>query len=501
MSEYGIYAVHPFADRFPLIEGEGFAALVKSIQENGLRESIVLAPDGTTIVDGRNRYRACHEARVDAHYRTLGAHYDEKLIRDFIIDHNITRRHLTPGQRAMLALEIEKFFAEEAKKRQVEAGKEHGRGKEKVPADPPEAIERHQNESREQAARVTGASGKGVQMAKKIATVAPDIAKEVTSGKVSLDAAYKQAQRIEKEQEKKNPEKEAPPASTARTILLKTHDGAEVAYKAPKGGSKFNATPGDGISWASWSWNPVTGCLRNCPYCYAREIAAQERMKAVYPAGFTPLFHHERLDAPKNTPLPKNAADNPAARRVFVCSMSDLYGNWVPDDWIESVHEACAANPQWQYIHLTKNPARYVIHTPPHGGWIGASVDEQKMVRIAEDAMSRVEGAAVRWLSIEPMREELRFNDLSMFDWVVIGAQTETRQPTGVVPAFAPPFEWVARIVTQAREAGCRIHLKPNLLGATTPQSPGMTLPDEYPEPVTSPAKAKKTGGQGDADA
>ena len=84
------------------------------------------------------------------------------------------------------------------------------------------------------------------------------------------------------------------------------------------------------------------------------------------------------------------------------------------------------------------------------------------------------------------MREEVRFSDLSMLDWVIVGAQTETRQPDGnggwrIEPAFAPPFEWVMRIVAQAREAGCRLYLKPNLLGAVGPQAPGMVLPQEVP--------------------
>ena len=77
-----------------------------------------------------------------------------------------------------------------------------------------------------------------------------------------------------------------------------------------------------------------------------------------------------------------------------------------------------------------------------------------------------------------------------MFDWVVIGAQTGTRQPGGAVPAFAPPFEWVARLVAQAREAGCKVHLKPNLLGRVSSQLPGMQLPDEYPESRQFPAPA-----------
>jgi protein gp37 len=221
--------------------------------------------------------------------------------------------------------------------------------------------------------------------------------------------------------------------------------------------------------------------------CYAREIATGPRAR-FYPAGFTPLFHPERLGAPANTAVPAAHRDDPAWWRVFVCSMADLYGRWVPDEWIRLVHEAMCASPQWQYITLTKFPGRYVGLDMPPGAWVGTSVDEQKRVRIAERAFRQIEGAAVRWLSLEPLLEPLEFTDLSMFDWIVIGAQTATRQPSGQVPAFAPPFEWVARIVAQARDAGCRVHLKPNLLGTVHPQSPGMVLPDEYPEPGPHPA-------------
>ena len=53
------------------------------------------------------------------------------------------------------------------------------------------------------------------------------------------------------------------------------------------------------IEWTDMTWNPVTGCLHNCRYCYAREIAeTNPNLKEFYPAGFPPLFHHERLDAP-----------------------------------------------------------------------------------------------------------------------------------------------------------------------------------------------------------
>lgn len=258
-------------------------------------------------------------------------------------------------------------------------------------------------------------------------------------------------------------------------LQLRTHTGEVVPYPKPAARATFNETTGEGISWAAWSWNPVTGCLHGCDYCYARAIA--NRFTDGFPVGFTPLFHEERLDAPANTSIPAAHRGDPAYRRVFVCSMADLYGRWVPDEWIQRVHESMLATPHWQYILLTKFPSRYVGLKLPPGAWVGTSVDEQKRVRIAEDAFRKIEGEGIRkWLSLEPLREPLEFEDLSMFDWVVIGAQTETRQPDGVVEAFAPPWPWWMRIALQAHEAGCRVHIKPNLSNG----KPGQ-LPDEYP--------------------
>lgn len=487
MTDYGPYSVHPLADAFPLIEGDEFKELVEDIRRNGLGTPIMLTHDKSTIVDGRNRYRACDIALIDPKFHTLPASYTDEQIADYIVSENVRRRHLNPGQLAFVALRIEQHFADLAKKQKIVTNGGHA-------GDSPRTVSadlRTPKRATDQAAATVGASGRAVQQAKAVAKEAPDLAVKVRSGEIALDNAYKQVRKQVAEQRAREPEPAKPAPHRAEPIMLKlrTHTGEEVPYPQPVSRPTFNSTPGDGISWAGWSWNPVTGCLHGCNYCYAREIATSDRYSSAYPVGFTPLYHPERLSAPVNT---KPGPDGQG--RVFVCSMADLYGRWVPEEWIESVHKVERANPQWEYLHLTKFPDRYPDLDLPATAWIGTSVDEQKRVRIAERAFEKVSNVKVKWLSLEPLREPLEFTDLSMFDWVVIGAQTSTRQPDGFVPAFAPEFEWVARIVLQAREAGCKIHLKPNLAS-----NPGMSLPNEYPfdgsKSVTkTPSRSNESG-------
>lgn len=494
MARLGPYEVHPFADRFPLIDGPEFDELVESIEQNGNREPIILSHDRRVLIDGRNRFRACEKVGRQPAVRTLPASVTELEILTLIRDLNIERRQLNAGQRGGLAQEWRELTAaaikaEEAARKLAAPSNQHTklpgdrRGTESnaTKRDPAksqhaESPKKPPRNSATEAAKATGASADAVKRMAALKRDAPDLYEAVMAGKMALDPADRQRKQRLRDLPKPEPTRPGEP------LILLTHEGARVPYPPRQGKATFNEETGDGISWAKWSWNPVTGCLHGCDYCYARSIATSDRFKTYYPAGFTPLFHHERLEAPRNTTIKPQYQDDPAWRRVFVCSMADLYGRWVPDEWIDQVHASMLASPQWQYILLTKFPDRYVGLDMPPGAWVGTSVDEQKRVRIAERAFREIEGA-VKWLSLEPLREPLEFTDLSMFDWVVIGAQTETYQPGGVIPAFAPPFEWVARIVAQAREAGCRVHLKPNLLGATNPKHPGMQLPDEYPEP------------------
>jgi len=160
--------------------------------------------------------------------------------------------------------------------------------------------------------------------------------------------------------------------------------------------------------------------------------------------------------------------------------MADLFGEWVPQEWIDKVFDAALRAPQWEYLFLTKFPQRYRrINLPPRA-WFGASVDQQKRVKVTERVMREIE-VMVRWVSVEPMLEPISFSDLSWCDLLVIGAQSETNQPGGHVPAFAPELEWVFDLVTQARAVDCPVYLKPNLLGELTGSKPGMILPQEAP--------------------
>ena len=105
--------VHPAAELLPLIQGEEFDALVASIKEHGLTHPVVVDADGV-LLDGRNRLRACKVAKVEPR----SAVYRGKDVIDYIVRVNVQRRHLTVGQRALLALEALPFYEAEAAKRQ-----------------------------------------------------------------------------------------------------------------------------------------------------------------------------------------------------------------------------------------------------------------------------------------------------------------------------------------------------------------------------------------------
>ena len=224
------------------------------------------------------------------------------------------------------------------------------------------------------------------------------------------------------------------------------------------------------IEWCDMTWNPVTGCLHDCEYCYAKRIAERFKPKSPllhdcsqpgnglheiryksqpYKYGFAPTLHSYRLGNPIGIAKPK---------RIFVCSMADLFGDWVPDEWISEVMKACAKAPQHTYLFLTKNPKRYgnlnlLRYLPPKfilGTTVTNAHDFMK-VPLYFDYLSH------SFLSIEPLLGDLaEYINFSKYSWVIVGAQT------GPSPV-KPKHEWVQSIIVQCREAGVPVFLKDNL--------------------------------------
>lgn len=208
-----------------------------------------------------------------------------------------------------------------------------------------------------------------------------------------------------------------------------------------------------GIEWAALSLNPVTGCRQGCPFCYARGIANR-----FYPQGFTPTFYPERLLAIRDATLPDRAEDDWRYQNVFISSMGDLFGKWIPEFMIEDVLDEIRKRDEFTFSFLTKYAKRLSDFDFPDNAWVGTSVISNSWVEVAEKAFADVD-AENTWISAEPLKSDLDFDHLDRFDWVVYGGQTAASGE----PAKQPNWEWVAHLREQARDAGCNLFQKENL--------------------------------------
>ena len=244
---------------------------------------------------------------------------------------------------------------------------------------------------------------------------------------------------------------------------------ADAEQKQGKSKTKFNET-NENIEWAKWTWNPVVGCKHGCPYCYARDIATR------FYGHFNPTFYPERLSAPENTKVPDRAKTEIGYRSVFVCSMADLFGEWVPQEWIYKVIDAVRRNPQWNFLFLTKNPERYLTIEWPPNAWIGATVDRQSRVEKTIEVFKKLVNIPnIKFISCEPLRENLHFDSkLAAVDWLIIGGWS----PSTRIKIESPQWEWVQSILNEAMTTGIKVYCKPNLpdFNKHIPK-----MPKEYP--------------------
>ncbi len=245
------------------------------------------------------------------------------------------------------------------------------------------------------------------------------------------------------------------------------------------------------IDWCDSTWNPVTGCYHGCEYCYARGIAnrfgsfetidgtnikvlntgstlncaeVKNRAGNPYPVKFTPTLHRYRL----------SEYEQKEGRYIFVCSMADLFGSWVPDSWIEEVFAACEKAPQHNYLFVTKNPQRYidlaVCKKLPvkENMWYGSTMT-------GPDMKSFFGKYHKTFWSIEPILNPFRRMEESkkrLPNWIIVGAETGRRKNKVV-----PEREWVVDILEDCRQRNIPLFMKSSLADIW-----GEPLIQEFPE-------------------
>lgn len=239
------------------------------------------------------------------------------------------------------------------------------------------------------------------------------------------------------------------------------------------------------IEWTDGTWNPVRGCSKispGCAHCYAERFA--ERFRGVPGSPFEQGFDLRLAPHKLHEPL-----SWPHAQRVFVNSMSDLFHEQVPADYVRKVTRVMQLADWHTYQVLTKRATRMAdlltteladAASLPHVWW-GVSVEDRRFGLPRIDQLRRVP-SAVRFLSIEPLIEDLGRLDLEGIHWVIVGGESGTRPR----PMDA---DWVRSIRDQCMLAGVPFFFKQ--WGGTRKKAAGRILDgmtyDEFPETESQP--------------
>ena len=206
------------------------------------------------------------------------------------------------------------------------------------------------------------------------------------------------------------------------------------------------------IEWTDATWNPVTGCTKTsagCVHCYAEVMS--RRLKAMgvakYQNGFSVTIHEDALNEPKKWLKP---------RIIFVCSMSDLFHKDVPFEFVDKVITVIKDTPQHHYQLLTKRADRmeayFQTREVPKNVWIGVTVEEQ-ISKSRIDNLRSIQKAPIKFLSCEPLLEDLGELNLNGIDWVIVGGESGNQ-------ARPMKEEWVLSIQQQCNAAGAAFFFK-----------------------------------------
>jgi protein gp37 len=472
------YQRHPLSEIFPMMTDMEFAELRADIAANGLRHPILLFEN--KVLDGWHRYTACQQTGAELRYADFDG--DEEQATRAVISDNLARRQLNTSQRALIAARLLTYRQGRCRKTDVN-----------VPL----------SATNDQAADRINVSATVIKDARTVlAKATPEVIAKVESGEVSVSKAAKEVRASQPKAAPKPqpvqtlvPQVEIAPQTVPQWARLSAvARRAHLAHRNPKATLNRQEAGEDdnAIDWAKWTWNPVTGCNHNCPYCYARDIAERFAGTPGFPNGFAPTLRADRLAAPLNgTP---RAGDDPRERRIFTGSMTDLFGRWVPAEWIEAVLGVARQASQWEFLMLTKFPKRMSEFDIPPNVWMGTSVDCQARVAAAEAAFAKV-NAKVRWLSCEPLIEPLTFKRLERFNLLVLGGAS----PSSQTPRWIPPFTWLDNLMRQANAAGCNVFLKSNLYLKEAPGEAPYRFADQAPDVFHYLARASTPDQQANA--
>jgi protein gp37 len=223
------------------------------------------------------------------------------------------------------------------------------------------------------------------------------------------------------------------------------------------------------IEWTECTWNPVTGCTKTspgCKHCYAERMAYRLKAMGVpaYSDGFAVRLQPQALEAPLTWKRPKT---------VFVNSMSDLFHREVPDEYIFRVFSIMKQAHWHTFQVLTKRADRLLALSPkldwPKNVWQGISV-ESKGYYDRIRSLQRT-GAAVKFLSCEPLLGPLPRMPLKNINWVIAGGESG--------PGSRPMDpDWVRSIRDQCRKSGVPFFFKQ--WGGTNKKASGRRLDGEY---------------------
>jgi protein gp37 len=242
------------------------------------------------------------------------------------------------------------------------------------------------------------------------------------------------------------------------------------------------------IEWTDATWNPVRGCTKispGCKHCYAETFA--ERFRGVpghpYQQGFDLRLVPEKVAEPLRWRTPK---------MIFVNSMSDLFHDAVPDDYIEAIVKVMVAANWHTYQVLTKRSERIQkllnsklkFAAKQQHIWWGVSVEDQTY-GVPRIKNLRAADAAVRFLSVEPLLEDVGTLNLAGINWMIVGGESG--------PGARPmEREWVLSLKKQCREADVRFFFKQ--WGGVRKKAAGRELNgrtyDEFPKRVQHPVLA-----------